>query len=122
MKHTEEQKQKDWDNITREITSFIKKYEIPEFKIEWTYNKDKGDVLSTSIKKTPNNQLRVFLKNKNEYYTKAKNAVIVAGSKLGANSLQVAVPVKVYPFKSAFALPVDAFTEKSTPSSKPQAT
>ena len=55
MKYTEEQKAKDWDNITRDITAFIKKYEIPEFKAEWTYNKDKGDVLSTSIKKTPNN-------------------------------------------------------------------
>ena len=51
MKYTEEQKAKDWDNITKDIKIFIKKYEIPEFKVEWTYNKDKGDVLFTSIKK-----------------------------------------------------------------------
>lgn len=50
MKYTEEQRKIEWDNITRDITAFIKKHEIPEFKVEWTYNKDKGDVLCTSIK------------------------------------------------------------------------
>ena len=50
MKYTEEQKKKEWDNITRDITAFIKKHDIKEFKVEWTYNNDKGDVLCTSIK------------------------------------------------------------------------
>ena len=56
MKYTEEQKTKDWNNITHEIISFIKKYEVEEFEILFTKDTESGRVLSTRIKKTPLNK------------------------------------------------------------------